>query len=213
MVGTVVRSLGSWVEIALDGTTPHCDKVDRHPKSSSNPWPRKSKSKAIVTVRKTRSTNSDLDLVHPPPPSPPRMATLFCPSCSNILVISAETGFNKWACNTCPYEFPITKQMTSRTRLERKQADDVLGGEEMWKHADSIASELPIHPSFRLPWGARTLGWICMFRNRRSCSQPYHSFTNHLRVRASASAQSLVKSVNTAERISTSSKSGPPMSP
>ena len=69
------------------------------------------------------------------------MATLFCPSCSNLLVISAETGFNKWACNTCPYEFPITKQMTSRTRLERKQVDDVLGGEEMWKHADSTAGE------------------------------------------------------------------------
>ena len=69
------------------------------------------------------------------------MATLFCPSCSNLLVISAETGVNKWACNTCPYEFPITKQMTSRTRLRRKQTDDVLGGEEMWKHADSIAGE------------------------------------------------------------------------
>jgi len=71
------------------------------------------------------------------------MATLFCPSCSNLLVISADTGFNKWACNTCPYEFPIKKQMTSRTRLERKQADDVLGGEEMWKHADSTAGEVP----------------------------------------------------------------------
>ena len=74
------------------------------------------------------------------------MATLFCPSCSNLLVISSETGFNKWACNTCPYEFPITKQMTSRTRLERKQVDDVLGGEEMWKHADSTASK-PSNPS------------------------------------------------------------------
>ena len=75
------------------------------------------------------------------------MATLFCPSCSNLLVISAETGVNKWACNTCPYEFPITKQMTSRTRLKRKKIDDVLGGEEMWKHADSTAGELPILPS------------------------------------------------------------------
>lgn len=69
------------------------------------------------------------------------MATLFCPSCSNLLVISADTGANKWACNTCPYEFPITKQMTSRTHLRRKRVDDVLGGEEMWKHADSIAGK------------------------------------------------------------------------
>ena len=35
---------------------------------------------------------------------------LFCPNCANLLVISAETGYNKWACNTCAYEFPITKQ-------------------------------------------------------------------------------------------------------
>ena len=26
--------------------------------------------------------------------------------------------------------------MTSRTRLKRKEVDDVLGGDEMWKHAD-----------------------------------------------------------------------------
>lgn len=36
---------------------------------------------------------------------------LFCPSCSNLLVISTETGYNKWACNTCAYEFPIAKQV------------------------------------------------------------------------------------------------------
>ena len=93
---------------------------------------------------------------------------LFCPTCANLLVISAETGYNKWACNTCPYEFPISKQvrhflvkdkyndsdgrlvayeqMTSRTRLKRKEVDDVLGGEEMWKHADSTAGNLSSHP-------------------------------------------------------------------
>jgi DNA-directed RNA polymerase subunit M/transcription elongation factor TFIIS len=69
------------------------------------------------------------------------MATLSCPSCSNLLVISAESRLNEWACNTCPYEFPIAKLMTSRTGLARKQEDDVLGGGEMWKHADSIAGE------------------------------------------------------------------------
>lgn len=29
--------------------------------------------------------------------------------------------------------------MTSRTKLKRKEVDDVLGGDEMWKHADSTA--------------------------------------------------------------------------
>ena len=86
---------------------------------------------------------------------------LFCPTCANLLVISTETGLNKWACNTCAYEFPITKQvravsnfnaqtiicfvfsqMTSRTRLKRKEVDDVLGGDDMWKHADSTAGTL-----------------------------------------------------------------------
>ncbi|KAK0466796.1 uncharacterized protein EV420DRAFT_1505419 [Desarmillaria tabescens] len=62
---------------------------------------------------------------------------LFCPTCANLLVISSEKGYNKWACNTCPYEFPITKQMTSRTRLKRKEIDDVLGGDQAWEHADA----------------------------------------------------------------------------
>lgn len=33
-------------------------------------------------------------------------------------------------------------QMTSRTRLKRKEVDDVLGGDDMWKHADSTAGTL-----------------------------------------------------------------------
>ncbi|EEB96222.1 hypothetical protein MPER_04676, partial [Moniliophthora perniciosa FA553] len=68
---------------------------------------------------------------------------LFCPTCANLLVVSSETGFNKWACNTCPYEFPITKQARSSTKLKRKEVDDVLGGDEMWKHADSTAASCP----------------------------------------------------------------------
>lgn len=34
--------------------------------------------------------------------------------------------------------------MTSRTRLKRKEVDDVLGGEEMWKDADQTESLLNI---------------------------------------------------------------------
>jgi hypothetical protein len=33
--------------------------------------------------------------------------------------------------------------MTSRTKLVRKAVDDVLGGEETWKHADSTMGRLP----------------------------------------------------------------------
>ncbi|KDQ10701.1 hypothetical protein BOTBODRAFT_36016 [Botryobasidium botryosum FD-172 SS1] len=68
---------------------------------------------------------------------------LFCPTCANVLIISAETGEHKWVCQTCPYEFPIRQQMTSRTRLERKQVDDVLGGDAMWKDVDSTQVACP----------------------------------------------------------------------
>ena len=107
------------------------------------------------------------------------MATLFCPSCSNLLVISAETGFNKWACNTCPYEFPITKQMTSRTRLERKQVDDVLGGEEMWKHADSTASKSSNPSMPAMVHDPR----MDLFRGHAMGHDFYPVFTHDLRVR------------------------------
>src|SRR5258708_36673731 len=40
-----------------------------------------------------------------------RPAMLFWPNCANLLIISAQTGYNKWACNTCAYEFPIAKQV------------------------------------------------------------------------------------------------------
>ncbi|KAF9514065.1 hypothetical protein BS47DRAFT_1329119 [Hydnum rufescens UP504] len=53
---------------------------------------------------------------------------LFCPTCANMLIISIDDGStNHWSCQTCPYKFPITKQMTSRTKLKRKAVDDVLG--------------------------------------------------------------------------------------
>ncbi|KAJ7058632.1 hypothetical protein C8F01DRAFT_1148815 [Mycena amicta] len=69
---------------------------------------------------------------------------LFCPTCSNLLTVSSETtGYNKFICNTCPYEFPISKQMTSRTKLVRKAVDDVLGGEEAWKDADKTMASCP----------------------------------------------------------------------
>ncbi|KAF7967620.1 hypothetical protein HWV62_27494 [Athelia sp. TMB] len=74
---------------------------------------------------------------------------LFCPTCANLLIISSETGYNKWACNSCPYEFPISKQVRfcfyqRHILMKRKEVDDVLGGDEMWKHADMTAGAPPI---------------------------------------------------------------------
>lgn len=51
---------------------------------------------------------------------------LFCPSCANLLIISTETGYNKWACNTCAYEFPITKQVGTEGPLRGHKTDGLL---------------------------------------------------------------------------------------
>lgn len=67
---------------------------------------------------------------------------LFCPTCANILLVGQDEGNgNEWACSTCPYHFPIAKQMTSRTKLKRKEVDDVMGGEDSWKNVDSTDGE------------------------------------------------------------------------
>ncbi|KAJ9475016.1 DNA-directed RNA polymerase III subunit RPC10 [Pseudozyma hubeiensis] len=69
---------------------------------------------------------------------------LFCPTCANCLIIQLDDqGNNKWSCHTCPYEFPIIRQMTTRQHLKRKEVDDVMGGEESWKNVDSIDVPCP----------------------------------------------------------------------
>ncbi|KAF8329789.1 putative Rpc11-DNA-directed RNA polymerase III subunit C11 [Cantharellus anzutake] len=56
---------------------------------------------------------------------------LFCPTCANMLIISIDGGStNHWACQTCPYKFPIKNRMSSRSKLKRKAVDDVLGTAE-----------------------------------------------------------------------------------
>jgi hypothetical protein len=59
---------------------------------------------------------------------------------------------NCFGCHTCPYIFPVEKQVrpaflgliqcpnrvgqyAEREKLERKQVDDVIGGKEAWKNA------------------------------------------------------------------------------
>ncbi|KZV80277.1 hypothetical protein EXIGLDRAFT_781169 [Exidia glandulosa HHB12029] len=54
---------------------------------------------------------------------------LFCPNCANLLVTGIRDTGQKWACNSCPYEFPITKQHTARTRIKTKEPDVMLGAE------------------------------------------------------------------------------------
>ncbi|KAJ2486820.1 RNA polymerase III C11 subunit [Coemansia sp. RSA 2320] len=65
----------------------------------------------------------------------------FCPSCTNLLLVENGAGMEGetcLVCQTCPYMFPISKPIISRTVLKRKEVDDVLGGEDAWKNVDSI---------------------------------------------------------------------------
>ncbi|KAK0216219.1 hypothetical protein IW262DRAFT_1276743 [Armillaria fumosa] len=50
---------------------------------------------------------------------------LFCPSCANILIIGDTDGKNKCVCQTCPYQFPITKQVRVTNSIGSKKDDDM----------------------------------------------------------------------------------------
>ncbi|KDE08520.1 DNA-directed RNA polymerase III subunit RPC10 [Microbotryum lychnidis-dioicae p1A1 Lamole] len=68
---------------------------------------------------------------------------IFCNYCANLLVVIDSGAGNKWACKTCPYEYPIKKSYREREFLTRKEVDDVLGGEDSWKNVDSTAYDCP----------------------------------------------------------------------
>ncbi|CAD6568478.1 MAG: RNA polymerase III C11 subunit [Tremellales sp. Tagirdzhanova-0007] len=70
---------------------------------------------------------------------------LFCPYCSNNLTIGEqeESSDKCWVCPTCPYKWIITKQISMRTHLKRKQVDDVLGGKESWANVDKVQAVCP----------------------------------------------------------------------
>ncbi|KAI7879499.1 hypothetical protein K492DRAFT_230939 [Lichtheimia hyalospora FSU 10163] len=67
---------------------------------------------------------------------------LFCPICSNMLLIENEDG-QDFFCQTCPYSYKIKQRHTTRKELQRKEVDDVLGGADAWKNVDSTEITCP----------------------------------------------------------------------
>lgn len=61
----------------------------------------------------------------------------FCPNCTNMLRITSDDRL-RFECSTCPYQFPIegSLQVYDRKNIERKEVDDVLGGEGAWDNVD-----------------------------------------------------------------------------
>ena len=61
---------------------------------------------------------------------------MFCPTCSNILLSEKTLADFRFFCKTCPYVFVVEQKFENKTMLERKEVDDVLGGQEAWKDVD-----------------------------------------------------------------------------
>ncbi|KAK9897918.1 putative Rpc11-DNA-directed RNA polymerase III subunit C11 [Cystobasidium minutum MCA 4210] len=70
---------------------------------------------------------------------------IFCPTCANMLTLAKSNQDDyRFTCASCPYEYPMRgKQYVETNYLTRKQADDVLGGEDSWKNVDSIEATCP----------------------------------------------------------------------
>ncbi|AMD22367.1 HGR028Wp [Eremothecium sinecaudum] len=73
----------------------------------------------------------------------------FCPYCNNMLPVSkADSGIYKMSCPSCPYDFPIEGiEIYDRQDLQRKEVDDVLGGEGAWDNVDQTAIQCPNYDS------------------------------------------------------------------
>lgn len=46
----------------------------------------------------------------------------------------------RFFCQTCPYLFQINDKVEKKVPLQRKQVDDVLGGDEAWENVDQTES-------------------------------------------------------------------------
>ena len=68
---------------------------------------------------------------------------LFCPTCSNILLTEKTMADFRFYCKTCPYVFVVESKFENKMHLERKEVDDVLGGQDAWKDVDQTTVQCP----------------------------------------------------------------------
>lgn len=73
---------------------------------------------------------------------------LVCPNCSNALTVSrAEPssqyplGINRFECRTCPYQYVLDRAYFEDTPMKQKEVEEVFGGKEEFKNADSMAGK------------------------------------------------------------------------
>ncbi|CZT17147.1 related to RNA polymerase III subunit C11 [Ramularia collo-cygni] len=80
---------------------------------------------------------------------------LFCPSCSNMLIITTvpaahcspedagNQGKNRFECRTCPYQMVLDRRYYERKAMTLKPVEDILGGAESWKNVDKTEAKCP----------------------------------------------------------------------
>ncbi|OWF45196.1 DNA-directed RNA polymerase III subunit RPC10-like [Mizuhopecten yessoensis] len=68
---------------------------------------------------------------------------MFCPTCSNVLVVEEGERCYRFACNTCPYIQNIKRKISNRKYPKLKEVDDVLGGAAAWENVDNTAETCP----------------------------------------------------------------------
>jgi DNA-directed RNA polymerase III subunit RPC11 len=49
----------------------------------------------------------------------------------------------RFCCPTCPYLHNVQHLYSSRAKIRRKQADDVLGGDDAWENVDRTSAKCP----------------------------------------------------------------------
>ncbi|KAH9129164.1 hypothetical protein AeMF1_000764 [Aphanomyces euteiches] len=64
----------------------------------------------------------------------------FCPTCGNLLMVEPDTDGMRFCCQTCPYIYKIESKVQKKVPLQRKQVDDVLGGDQAWENVDQTES-------------------------------------------------------------------------
>lgn len=131
---------------------------------------------------------------------------LFCPTCANLLVISSE-AYNKWACNTCAYEFPITKQV--RPKDTSCQHKSKTGLNNIHACTDDLQDKAQAQGDRRRPWWRRDVE-TRRLHLRYACTSSAESRRAQL---TSCARQRRATSATTTARISTSCRSGPLTSP
>ncbi|KAF1787995.1 DNA-directed RNA polymerase subunit/transcription factor S [Phytophthora cactorum] len=68
----------------------------------------------------------------------------FCPSCGNILLVEPDVlRRHAFLLPDCPYLFQINDKVEKKVPLQRKQVDDVLGGDEAWENVDQTETRCP----------------------------------------------------------------------